>query len=91
MDDIRDRATEAIQSSDALLIKQAVQIEALRDAATRWPRCCDRWQDSLGGMHCKECAQKTFAMMRNIQAILGVGKDGRPLAVSKGQAPGGHE
>ena len=47
----------------------------LREAATKWPRCCDLWQDSLGEMHCTECAQKTFAMMRAVQGILGVRKD----------------
>lgn len=47
-------------------------------ATTKFPRCCDLWQDGLGGMHCTECAQKTFAMMREIQKILGVGKDGKP-------------
>ena len=52
------------------------EIDAVRKAASRWPRCCDLWQDGLGGMHCSECAQKTFAMLREIQDILGINKDG---------------
>ena len=50
----------------------------VREAAMKWPRCCDLWQDGLGGMHCRECSQKTFAMLRKIQTILGIGKDGQP-------------
>ena len=52
------------------------KLEQIRKAATRWPRCCDLWQDGLGGMHCTECAQKTFAMLKDIQIILGVDKAG---------------
>lgn len=52
--------------------------EKIRVAATRYERCCDLWQDSLGGMHCAECAQKTFAMLREVQEVLGVGKDCQP-------------
>ncbi len=66
----RDRLTAAMESSN----EQLAKLVALREAATKWPRCCDLWQDGLGGMHCTECAQKTFAMMREIQKILGVGK-----------------
>jgi len=50
------------------------KLEKIRQAATKWPRCCDLWQDSLGGMHCTPCSQKTFSMLRNIQRILGVNK-----------------
>jgi hypothetical protein len=58
-------------------------VDGLRAAATRWPRCCDLWQDSLGGMHCTECAQKTFAMMREIQELLGVDKGCNPVSPAK--------
>ncbi len=53
-------------------------LEQVREAAMEWPRCCDVWQDSLGGMHCRDCSQKTFAMLAKIQAILDIGKDGKP-------------
>jgi len=54
------------------------RLAKLTAAATRYPRCCDLWQDSLGGMHCTECAQKTFAMLRQIQDLIGVDKDCQP-------------
>lgn len=73
--DLRVRATRALETSNELLSK----LDRIRQAATRWPRCCDRWQDGIGGMHCTDCAQKTFAMMAAIQSILGIGKDGKPL------------
>jgi len=55
------------------------KLEAIREAATKWPRCCDQWQDGLGGMHCKNCSQKTFAMFDEIQRILGIDKGCNPL------------
>jgi len=58
-------------------------LEKVRKAATKWPRCCDLWQDSLGGMHCTACSQKTFAMMREIQQLLGVKKDCNPIKKTK--------
>ena len=58
-------------------------VTRLRAEATKWSRCCDLWQDSLGGMHCQDCSQKTFAMMREIQLVLGVGKDCAALAASE--------
>jgi len=54
-------------------------LNEVRDAASKWPRCCDRWQDGLGGMHCRDCSQKTFAMLGTIQHILGIGKDGKEV------------
>ena len=39
------------------------KLEKIRLAATKWPRCCDLWQDGLGGMHCRDCEQKTFTML----------------------------
>ena len=67
-----------LASSVAGLGKSRVdKIEAIEKAATKYPRCCDLWQDSIGGMHCTECAQKTFTMLREIQNLLGVGKNGR--------------
>lgn len=55
-------------------------LDDLFAVATRFPRCCDLWQDGLGGMHCRECSQKTFAMMRDVQELIGVGKDGMEQA-----------
>jgi hypothetical protein len=55
-------------------------LAAVRAEATKWPRCCDLHQDGFGTFACLECQQKTFAMMRQIQRVLGVGKDGRGLA-----------
>ena len=55
-------------------------LRAVAEAAKKWPRCCDLWQDSMGGMHCTECGQKTFAMMREIQILLGIDKGGNALA-----------
>lgn len=61
-------------------VELLTSLESIMQAATKFQRCCDRWQDSLGGMHCRECSQKTFAMMHEIQRLLGVGKDGRTEA-----------
>lgn len=55
------------------------RLSSIRVVATKWPRCCDQWQDSLGGMHCKECSQKTFAMFYLIQKILGINKECEPI------------
>ena len=55
--------------------KLSEKVRAIEKAATKWERCCDLWQDSMGGRACTECEQKTFAMMREVQAIIGVGKD----------------
>ena len=51
-------------------------VSDLIEAATRFPRCCDLWQDSLGGMACVPCQQKTFSTLKEIQQILGVNKVG---------------
>lgn len=53
-------------------------IEAVRAEATKWPRCCDLHQDGFGTFACLECQQKTFAMMRQVQRVLGVDKAGGP-------------
>lgn|GEM_PF-2723373 len=50
-------------------------LERITTAATRWTRCCDLWCDGMGGMHCLECEQKTFAMLRTVQEIIGVDKE----------------
>ncbi len=52
-------------------------LKEIKEAASKWPRCCDQWQDGLGGIHCQACSQKTFAMLGAIQRILGIGKDGK--------------
>lgn len=56
-------------------------IERIRKAATKWSRCCDLWQDGFGTIACRDCQQKTFAMMRAIQDILGVEKGGGAVIV----------
>lgn len=55
------------------------KLQAIYLAATKWPRCCDLWQDGLRGMSCQKCAQKTFTMLRNIQEILKVDKACNPI------------
>ena len=60
---VRDEIYVALKLLDAMVV-----------AATQFPRCCDLWQDGLGGMHCQECSQKTFRMLRDVQRILGVDK-----------------
>lgn len=60
----------------------AKKLQEIYRAATRWPRCCDQWQDGLGGMHCRDCSQKTFAMLFDIQQILGVNKGCNPLDIN---------
>jgi hypothetical protein len=67
----------------------ALLIARVRDAATKWPRCCDQWQDGLGGMHCRECAQKTFAMLYLVQQALGVDKGCGPLRRNPPASPQG--
>ncbi len=60
------------------MITDTELLEQVRQVAMEWPRCCDQWQDGLGGMHCRDCSQKTFAMLGKIQAILNIDKDGQP-------------
>jgi len=67
-------SAEIITTLHKQVDEQAALLEKIRSAATQYTRCCDLWQDSLGGMHCRTCAQKTFAMMRDIQQLLGVDK-----------------
>lgn len=57
------------------------QLDAVIRAATMYERCCDLWQDGLGGMHCRDCSQKTFAMMYEVQNSLGLGKDCKPKPI----------
>lgn len=55
-------------------------LEQIKEAATRYGRCCDQYQDGLGTFHCYECGQATFAMLSEVQDLLGVHqKDGKPL------------
>lgn len=67
------REIERLRSSRAELV----------GAATKWPRCCDLHQDGFGTFACLECQQKTFAMMRKIQSLLGVDKNGDALTNTK--------
>lgn len=55
------------------------KLAEVRKAASFYPRCCDQWQDSLGEIHCNTCAQKTFAMLFEIQQILGINKAGKQV------------
>ncbi len=55
------------------------KLQKITEAATKWPRCCDQWQDGLGGMHCVACSQKTFGMFFRIQQILGINKAGNQV------------
>lgn len=63
-------------------------LDMVIQAATRYPRCCDLWQDDLGGMHCRDCSQKTFAMMNDIQRLIGVDKACAALTTQKGGGDG---
>lgn len=92
----RDKWRKKFESIDGhdVILRYAEENESLRadlatirEAATRWPRCCDTWQDSLGGMHCTECGQKTFVMLHEIQKLLGVGKDGKALDATQDPKP----
>ena len=76
-------ALDLAKEDERTLAASQATVKALVEAASKWPRCCDLWQDSLGGMHCNDCEQKTFAMLRDIQYILGLGKDGKAKAASK--------
>lgn len=49
----------------------------VQSAAAKWPRCCDCWQDGFGTFACRECQQKTFSMLYNVQKILGIDKSGK--------------
>lgn len=68
---------------DALRAENKLFREAVKKAAFKWSRCCDLWQDSLGGMHCTECGQKTFVMLREVQEVLGVRKDCEPIPAAR--------
>ena len=50
-------------------------LAAVRAAATQYGRCCGQYQDSLGGFHCHDCGQRTYAMLQSVQAILGVSEE----------------
>ncbi|MDR3439849.1 hypothetical protein [Telmatospirillum sp.] len=49
-------------------------LDLIRNAATQYGRCCDLYQDSFGQFHCHEDGQRTFAMLRDVQALLGFNK-----------------
>lgn len=55
-------------------------LAAVKSEATAFGRCCECYQDGLGGFCCHECGQKTMAMLSGVQRVLGVhGKDGTPV------------
>jgi hypothetical protein len=51
------------------------QLTAARAEAFAYGRCCDLYQDAFGQFHCKDCGQKTFAMLRAVQEILSDGTE----------------
>lgn len=52
----------------------------IENILTRHGRCCDLYQDSLGGFHCHECGQVTFAIVGELQGLFGISKSGSPLS-----------
>jgi len=54
-------------------------LELVRAEATKFGRCCDLSQDGLGQFADFECTQRTFAMMKGVQSVLGFNKACGPL------------
>ena len=52
-------------------------LAAVKAEAFAFGRCCDLYQDGLGTFHCHDCGQRTFAMLRGVQELLG---DPAPLS-----------
>lgn len=50
-------------------------LAAARSEAFAFGRCCDLYQDGFGQFHCTECGQRTFAMLRGVQKVLGNGTE----------------
>ncbi len=46
-------------------------LELIKVAATQFGRCCDLYQDGLGGFHCHQCGQATFRMLQDVQELIG--------------------
>lgn len=58
-------------------------LDLVRHEATKFGRCCDLYQDGFGTFADHECQQRTFAMLRGVQQVLGVAKDGSPLSADE--------
>ncbi len=70
---VRPQAPAPIASSAETLLG------LVRAEATKFGRCCDLYQDGFGTFADHECQQRTFAMLRSVQQVLGVDKEGAPL------------
>lgn len=68
----------------APLVPTAEELLGLvRVEATKFGRCCDLYQDGLGTFADHECQQRTFAMLRSVQQVLGLRKGCGPLSESE--------
>ncbi len=54
-------------------------LELVRIEATKFGRCCDIPQDGLGINAHSECTQRTYAMMKGVQRVLGINKGGESM------------
>lgn len=57
-------------------VSAAELLALVRVEASKFGRCCDQYQDSFGSFCCHECGQRTMAMLREVQTLLGIRKDG---------------
>ena len=57
----------------ATMTKQTAEqtLEAVRAEAFAYGRCCEMYQENIGGFHCHACGQATFAMLHGVQNLLG--------------------
>ena len=67
-------------------------LEAVKVAASMFGRCCDLYQDGFGTFHCHKCGQATFAMLSEVQKLLGLNErvteeDAYKRAVLRNAAP----
>ncbi len=57
-------------------VSDSAILALVRHEAGKFGRCCDQYQDSDGTFCCHECGQRTMAMLKNVQMLLGIRKDG---------------
>lgn len=63
------------KQAEAAQRRSGQQLAAARAAAFAFGRCCDLYQDGLGQFHCHACGQATFAMLVEVQKVLGDGSE----------------
>ena len=71
------------QHTPLMNLSDSILLNSVRHAASKYGRCCDQYQDGFGQFCCHECGQRTMAMLKEVQDLLGIRKDGEKVDCEK--------